>query len=53
MPARRLVFINHHDLFLDDNGYLAEEYTIDGVHLTEIGYSVLQDALLPYMVFLP
>jgi len=50
---RGLVFINHHDLFLDDNGYLAEEYTIDGVHLTEIGYSVLQDALLPYMVFLP
>jgi len=50
---RGLVFINHHDLFLDDNGYLAEEYTIDGVHLTDLGYSVLQDALLPYMVFLP
>jgi len=47
---RGLVFINHHDLFLDDNGYLAEEYTIDGVHLTELGYSVLHDALLPYII---
>lgn len=33
--------------FLDDDGYMIEEYTDDFLHYTPAGYTVFADAILP------
>jgi hypothetical protein len=35
-----ITYIDLHILYDDENGYMIEEYTKDGIHLTELGYSV-------------
>ena len=35
-----LVFINLHNEFLGMNGEMDNQYTFDGVHLSEAGYSL-------------
>lgn len=47
--GRGIEFINHHNLFLGENGELDEAYTVDGVHLSNDGYEILQSALIPYI----
>jgi len=47
--TRGLTFINHHDLFLDENGKMSLEYTEDGVHPNAAGYDVLMNSLSPYL----
>jgi lysophospholipase L1-like esterase len=43
-----LQYIDLHSLYVDDNGYMNNVYTIDGVHLTELGYSIWLDELSKY-----
>jgi lysophospholipase L1-like esterase len=43
---KQVHYIDLHSLFVDDNGYLQEELTKDGVHLRGIGYDVWRDYLI-------
>jgi lysophospholipase L1-like esterase len=40
MTTSGLQYIDLHSSFVDDNGNMRSEFTVDGVHLTELGYSV-------------
>lgn len=42
-------FINVHDVLLDNDGNLNIEYTLEGLHLTDLGYHHLTMELLKYM----
>jgi len=44
-----LSFINIHPLLESKNGSLKNEYTIEGLHLSERGYEVVAKALKPYL----
>jgi lysophospholipase L1-like esterase len=43
-----VTYIDLHSLYADENGYMKDEYTTDGVHLTELGYSVWINELSKY-----
>lgn len=42
-------FVNINPYFKNNNGQLKEEYTLDGIHLTEEGYVVFLDAIKKYV----
>lgn len=42
-------YINLHDKLLDDSGRLNEEYTSDGLHISEKGYEVITKELNNYL----
>ncbi|MEN8187381.1 MAG: GDSL-type esterase/lipase family protein [Bacteroidota bacterium] len=44
-----LKFVNIHSLFADKNGELKEEYTIDGLHLSEEGYKFYSSLIKKYL----
>ena len=41
-------YLDLHQLFVNDNGLIKEEYTKDGVHLTEQGYNLWREILQDY-----
>lgn len=43
-------FIDLYPLFLDGLGQLASEYTTDGLHLSQLAYEHLSEALRPYLI---
>lgn len=43
-----IVFIDLYHL-LEENGYILPEYAVDGIHLSESGYSTWADAIRPYI----
>jgi lysophospholipase L1-like esterase len=43
-----VTYIDLHSLYADENGYMIEEYSTDGVHLTSLGYSVWIEELKKY-----
>jgi lysophospholipase L1-like esterase len=45
MTTSGITYIDLHSLFIDDQGYIKNEYTIDGVHLTDLGYDIWIDKL--------
>jgi lysophospholipase L1-like esterase len=45
MTTSGITYIDLHSLFIDDQGYMKSEYTIDGVHLTSLGYDIWIDKL--------
>lgn len=42
-------YVDVFDAFLDDNQQLKEQYTIDGLHLSEEGYSLLAQLIKDYI----
>lgn len=42
-------YINIHDLLMDDDGNLRDEYSNDGLHLTDQGYEVVTKELKKYL----
>ena len=42
-------FINLFPHFVDEEGLLRAEYTVDGVHLTQTAYDMWRDLLTPYL----
>jgi len=42
-------YVDLHALFADENGMLRQEYSYDGLHLTEAGYQVWLEAITPYV----
>lgn len=44
-----MTYIDIHSLMTDEEGALIENYTEDGLHLTEVGYQTWQEALVPYL----
>ena len=44
-----MTYIDVHTLMADDTGALNEAYSFDGLHLTEAGYQVWQELLIPYL----
>jgi lysophospholipase L1-like esterase len=48
MTTSGLQYIDLHSSFVDDNGNMRSEYTVDGVHLTELGYSIWLEELSKY-----
>lgn len=47
--AQGMTYVDMHDLFADETGMLKEEYSFDGLHLTEAGYQAWQDALASWV----
>ena len=45
----KATYINLFILFLDENGELKSEYTIDGLHLSEEGYEIWKSAITEYI----
>lgn len=46
---KKVTYINTHDSLLDEDGNLKEEYSNDGLHLTEKGYDVVTNKIKPYL----
>lgn len=44
-----MTYIDIHSLMADENGMLESGYSFDGLHLSENGYQVWQEALIPYL----
>lgn len=44
-----ITYINTHDRLTDEDGKLKEEYTDDGLHLSEEGYEVVTDEIMKYL----
>lgn len=44
-----ITFINTHELLVDDDGLLNEDYTADGLHLNDKGYEVVSKTLKKYL----
>jgi len=44
-----MTYIDVHTLMADDTGALNEAYSFDGLHLTEAGYQMWQELLIPYL----
>lgn len=44
-----MTYIDIHSLMADEEGALIENYTEDGLHLTEVGYQTWQEALVAYL----
>lgn len=44
-----ITFINTHELLVDEDGLLKEDYTDDGLHLNEEGYEVVSKTLEKYL----
>ncbi len=45
-----LIYINVHDILLDDSGKLDASLTVEGIHLWPAAYERILDILLPYIV---
>ena len=45
----KYTFIDVFDKFSSQNGYIKEEYTVDGTHLKGNGYQILKESLLCYI----
>ncbi len=45
----QLPMIDLYNLFVDRNGDLKEEFTIDGVHINDKGYRIWAELLKPYI----
>ncbi len=43
------IFIDNYSILTDSEGRLARAYTTDGLHLTQKGYEVATDSILPYL----
>ncbi|NEO28837.1 MAG: acylhydrolase, partial [Kamptonema sp. SIO4C4] len=43
--TEKLLYLNLHAFFVDNNGHLHRDFTTDGIHLTADGYEVWQQAL--------
>mgnify|MGYP004499720381 FL=1 len=46
---KNIVYINIHDLLIDNNGDLKKKYTTDGLHLSEDGYKVVTKEIKKYL----
>lgn len=46
---KNIVYINIHDLLIDNNGDLKKKYTTDGLHLSEDGYKVVTKEITKYL----
>lgn len=44
-----VIYINTHDELTDDDGNLKDEYSEDGLHLTDEGYKVITEELKKYL----
>lgn len=44
-----VTYIDTYSKLVDSNGNLDAKYTVDGLHLSETGYSVVTQTLLPYV----
>ena len=44
-----VTYINTYDLLIDEDGNLKDEYSNDGLHLTEKGYDVVTSKIKPYL----
>ena len=44
-----ITFINTHELLVDEDSLLNEDYTDDGLHLNDEGYEVVSEALIKYL----
>ena len=44
-----LVYINMYDELLDEDGLLKLEYTVDGLHISDVGYEKITDILMEYV----
>lgn len=44
-----ITFINTHELLVDEDNLLNEDYTDDGLHLNDEGYEVVSEALIKYL----
>lgn len=44
-----VTFIDLHKKLVDKNGDLKDEYTVDGLHISDIGYKVITDELFKYL----
>lgn len=44
-----MTFVDMHPLFADEKGMLKAEYSYDGLHLSELGYQVWQEAITVYV----
>lgn len=47
--AHALPYVDLYPLFADADGSLRAAYSSDGLHLSELGYEVWQQALAPYV----
>lgn len=45
----KLTYINMYDILKDEDGSIKEEYTIEGLHITQEGYKVITENLLKYI----
>lgn len=46
---KKVVFVDCYDELVDDSGLLKDEYTYDGLHLTEKGYDIVTNTLEKYI----
>ena len=44
-----VTFLNTHELLIDDDGLLNEDYTADGLHLNDEGYEVVTEEIMEYL----
>lgn len=44
-----VTFLNTHELLVDDDGLLNEDYTADGLHLNDKGYEVVTEEIMEYL----
>ena len=44
-----ITFLNTHELLIDDDGLLNEDYTDDGLHLNDKGYEVVTEEIMEYL----
>lgn len=47
--ANNCTYIDLYSLFIDETGYLPDDYSLDGVHLTGKGYSLWIEEINPYI----
>uniref|UniRef100_UPI0025F78691 GDSL-type esterase/lipase family protein n=1 Tax=uncultured Faecalicoccus sp. TaxID=1971760 RepID=UPI0025F78691 len=45
----KLDYIDLYSALKDDQGNLKAEYTVDGLHLSDAGYQVVQEIIEPYL----
>ena len=45
----KLDYIDLYSSLKDDQGNLKVEYTVDGLHLSDAGYQVVQEIIEPYL----
>ena len=46
---KKVIYIDMYNLLTDENGNLKIDYTIEGLHLTKEGYSVITNELMKYL----